>query len=56
MELKEAKFGCFAHDEAEYVAASACCAQLLWMKQTLSDCGYEFSKFHSCVTMRVPSS
>jgi hypothetical protein len=23
--------------EAEYVAAGACCAQLLWMKQTLKD-------------------
>jgi hypothetical protein len=23
--------------EAEYVAAGACCAQVLWMKQTLSD-------------------
>jgi hypothetical protein len=30
--------------EAEYVAAGACCAQLLWMKQTLSDIGCEFSK------------
>jgi hypothetical protein len=30
--------------EAEYVAAGACCAQLLWMKQTLSDFGCEFSK------------
>jgi hypothetical protein len=29
--------------EAEYVAAGACCAQLLWMKQTLSDYGCEFS-------------
>ena len=29
--------------EAEYVAASACCAQLLWMKQTLSDFGCHFS-------------
>jgi hypothetical protein len=29
--------------EAEYVAAGACCAQLLWMKQTLSDFGCEFS-------------
>ena len=25
--------------EAEYVAASACCAQLLWMKHTLNDFG-----------------
>jgi hypothetical protein len=30
--------------EAEYVAAGACCEQLLWMKQTLSDYGCEFSK------------
>jgi hypothetical protein len=30
--------------EAEYVVADACCAQLLWMKQTLSDYGCEFSK------------
>src|SRR6266498_3782060 len=30
--------------KAEYVAAGACCAQLLWMKRTLSDYGCEFSK------------
>jgi hypothetical protein len=30
--------------EAEYVVAGACCAQLLWMKQTLSDYGCKFSK------------
>jgi hypothetical protein len=30
--------------EAEYVAAGACCAQLLWMKQTLSDYGCKFSE------------
>jgi hypothetical protein len=30
--------------EAEYVAVGACCAQLLWMKQTLSDYDCEFSK------------
>jgi hypothetical protein len=30
--------------EAEYVAADACCAQLLWMKQTLKDYGCHF--FH----------
>jgi hypothetical protein len=28
----------------QYVAAGACCAQLLWMKQMLSDYGCEFSK------------
>jgi hypothetical protein len=30
--------------EAEYIVAGACCAQLLWMKQTLRDFGYEFNK------------
>jgi hypothetical protein len=30
--------------EAEYIEAGACCAQLLWMKQTLRDFGCEFNK------------
>jgi hypothetical protein len=30
--------------EAEYVAADACCAQLLWMRQTLHDFGCPFTK------------
>ena len=30
--------------EAEYVAADACCAQLLWMKQTVNDYGCRFTK------------
>jgi hypothetical protein len=30
--------------EAEYVAAGACCAQLLWMRFTFSDFGCKFSK------------
>jgi hypothetical protein len=30
--------------EAEYIASGACCAQLLWMKQTLRDFGCEFNK------------
>jgi hypothetical protein len=30
--------------EAEYVAAASCCAQLLWMKQTLKDYGVTFDK------------
>ena len=30
--------------EAEYIAAGACCAQLLWMRQTLSDFGCEFRR------------
>jgi hypothetical protein len=30
--------------EADYVADGSCCAQLLWVKQTLSDYGCEISK------------
>jgi hypothetical protein len=30
--------------EAEYVAAGQCCAQLLWMRQTLWDFGYNLSE------------
>jgi hypothetical protein len=30
--------------KAEYIAAGHCCAQLLWMRQTLRDYGYKFSK------------
>jgi hypothetical protein len=30
--------------EAKYIAASACCAQLLWMKETLRDFGCEFKR------------
>jgi hypothetical protein len=30
--------------EAEYVARGQCCAQLLWMRQTLWDFGYNLSK------------
>jgi hypothetical protein len=30
--------------EAEYIVAGHCCAQLLWMKQTLRDCGYKLTK------------
>ena len=28
--------------EAEYIAAGACCAQILWIAQQLRDIGYEF--------------
>jgi hypothetical protein len=30
--------------EAEYVAVGQCCAQLLWMRQTLRDFGYNLSE------------
>ena len=30
--------------EAEYILAGSCCAQLLWMKQTLLDFGVKFDE------------
>jgi hypothetical protein len=30
--------------EAEYITTGHCCAQLLWMRQTLRDYGYKLSK------------
>jgi hypothetical protein len=30
--------------KAEYIVAGHCCAQLLWMRQTLRDYGYKLSK------------
>ena len=30
--------------EAEYISAGSCCAQLLWMKQTLLDFGVKFNE------------
>jgi hypothetical protein len=30
--------------KAEYIAAGHCCAQFLWMRQTLRDYGYKLTK------------
>ena len=37
--FKEADCVSFSTAESEYIAAGSCCAQLLWMKQTLKDYG-----------------
>ena len=37
--VKEAEFVSLSTAEGEYIAAGACCTQLLWMKQTLKDYG-----------------
>ncbi|GJY11614.1 uncharacterized mitochondrial protein-like protein [Tanacetum coccineum] len=29
--------------EAEYIAMSGCCAQILWMRSQLSDCGFAYN-------------
>jgi hypothetical protein len=41
---KKQTFVALSTDEAEYVAASQWCAQLLWMRQTLRDFGYNLRK------------
>nr|GEZ80841.1 retrovirus-related Pol polyprotein from transposon TNT 1-94 [Tanacetum cinerariifolium] len=30
--------------KAEYVSLSACCAQVIWMRKQLTDCGFQFNK------------
>ena len=42
--FKEAKFCALSTAEAEYIATGHCCAQLLWMRQTLRDYGYKLTK------------
>jgi len=39
--------------EAEYVSAGSCCAQLLWMRQTLRDYGINLKNVPLCVTMKA---
>jgi hypothetical protein len=41
---KKTKSSSLSTVEAEYIAAGHCCAQLLWMRQTLRDYGYKLSK------------
>ena len=54
LEFKEAICVALSTAEAEYVAAGACCAQLLWMRQTLKILDVTSLKSHSCVTTKVP--
>jgi hypothetical protein len=41
---KKQNFVALSTAEAEYIATGHCCAQLLWMRQTLRDYGYKLSK------------
>jgi hypothetical protein len=41
---KKQNFVALSTAEAEYIVAGHCCAQLLWMRQTLRDYGYKLSK------------
>ena len=39
--------------EAEYIAMSSCCAQILWMKSQLSNYGFDYTKFLCIVITKV---
>jgi hypothetical protein len=41
---KKQNFVALSTTKAEYIAAGHCCAQLLWMRQTLRDYGYKLTK------------
>jgi hypothetical protein len=41
---KKQTFVALSTTETEYVGAGQCCVQLLWMRQTLRDFGYNLSK------------
>jgi hypothetical protein len=51
---KKQNFVALSTTKVEYVCADRCCAQLLWMKQTLLDYGVKFDCMPLCGTMRVP--
>ncbi|GJX25689.1 hypothetical protein Tco_0231985 [Tanacetum coccineum] len=41
---KKQKSTTISTTEAEYIALSGCCAQILWMRSQLSDYGFTFNK------------
>ena len=43
---KSKKFVAFSIAEAEYITAGSCCAQILWIKQQLSDFGVTLHNIH----------
>ncbi|GKE72104.1 hypothetical protein Tco_1534145 [Tanacetum coccineum] len=43
---KKQKSTAISSTEAEYIALSGCCAQILWIRSQLKDYGYEFNKSH----------
>ncbi|GJY11482.1 hypothetical protein Tco_0379667 [Tanacetum coccineum] len=41
---KKQKSTAISSIEAEYIALSGCCAQILWMRSQLTDYGFQFNK------------
>ncbi|GJZ11140.1 hypothetical protein Tco_0545899 [Tanacetum coccineum] len=45
---KKQKSTAISSTEAEYIALSGCCAQILWMRSQLTDYGFTFNKIPLC--------
>ncbi|GJY21470.1 hypothetical protein Tco_0394036 [Tanacetum coccineum] len=43
---KKQKCTAISSTEAEYIALSGCCAEILWMRLQLTDYGFQFNKIH----------
>ncbi|GJT57139.1 hypothetical protein Tco_0992193 [Tanacetum coccineum] len=43
---KKQKSTAISSTEAEYIALSGCCSQILWMRSQLTDYGFQFNKIH----------
>nr|GFB35129.1 uncharacterized mitochondrial protein AtMg00810-like [Tanacetum cinerariifolium] len=50
---KRQKNAAISSTEAEYIALSGCCAQILWMRSQLSDYGLAFNKFQCTATIKL---
>nr|GEW80451.1 hypothetical protein [Tanacetum cinerariifolium] len=42
--FKKQKYNAISSTEAEYIALSGCCAQILWMRSQLTDYAFQFNK------------
>ncbi|GJX65070.1 hypothetical protein Tco_0299413 [Tanacetum coccineum] len=45
---KKQKSTTISSTEAEYIALSGCCSQILWMRSQLTDYGFKFNVVFSC--------
>ncbi|GJV04940.1 integrase, catalytic region, zinc finger, CCHC-type containing protein [Tanacetum coccineum] len=50
---KKQKSTAISSTEAEYIALSGCCAQILWMRSQLTNYGFQFNKIHLSATTEV---
>nr|GEV42832.1 retrovirus-related Pol polyprotein from transposon TNT 1-94 [Tanacetum cinerariifolium] len=51
---KKQKSTVISSTEAEYIALSGCCAQILWIRSQLTDYGLAFTKFRCTAITQVP--